>query len=258
MAVPLHFERWGNGLPAYIFLHGFLGNLDNWRTIARSLALPGRYYLIDARNHGRSPHTATHRYPDMAEDLIYLLDQEALPSAHVLGHSMGGKTAMYAALHFPERIASLIVVDIAPRAYAGGHEALLAALAQVNLQVQRREEIEAQLAHTIADPGIRQFLLKNLARQADGTFYWRINLPVLIRTYPFVGEAITGPAYKGPALFLRGERSTYIRAEDEAVIRSLFPRAELRVIPNAGHWVHVDNPAAVLSEIQRFWGALSK
>lgn len=258
MAVPLHFERWGEGLPAYIFLHGFLGNLDNWRTIARALSLPGRYYLVDARNHGRSPHTATHRYPDMAEDLIHLLDQEALSSAHILGHSMGGKTAMYAALHFPARVESLIVVDIAPRAYAGGHEALLTALAQANLQVHRREEVEAQLAQTITDPGIRQFLLKNLARQTDGTFYWRINLPVLIREYPFIGVAITGPAYEGPALFLRGERSAYIRSEDEATIRHLFPRAELRMIPNAGHWVHVDNPAAVLSEIQRFWGAISK
>ncbi len=254
----LFYEKLGSGEPAYFFLHGFLGSLDNWRTIAKSLALPGTFFLVDARNHGRSPHYPSHTYPDMAQDVLAVLAAEGLDRAHVLGHSMGGKTAMYLALHFPERVASLVVVDIAPRAYPGGHEAILQALLHVRLdEATRREEVEAQLARTLPDPAIRQFLLKSLARDEAGRFFWRWNLPVLQRDYPHIGAPIEGPPYPGPALFLRGERSPYIRLQDEAEIRRLFPAARIQTIPQAGHWVHVDNPSAVVQAIQRFWGKLT-
>lgn len=249
----LYFEKWGEGAPAYFFLHGFLGSGDNWRSIAKSLNLPGATYLIDMRNHGRSPHAPSHRYPDMAQDLIELMNEEALENAHMLGHSMGGKAAMYMALHFPKRVRSLVVVDIAPRAYSGGHETILEALSQANLQVSRREEVEKQLVDKIPEEGVRLFLLKNLARDADGRFYWRLNLPVLSAEYRHVVAEISGQPYLGPALFLRGERSRYISREDEREIYRLFPHARIETVPMAGHWVHVDNPKALLSLLERFW-----
>lgn len=253
-SVKLHFERFGEGSPAYVFLHGFLGSGDNWRTPARALDLPGTYYLVDIRNHGRSPHAPTHRYPDIAADLIALMEAEHLPTAHFLGHSMGGKAAMYLALHHPQRVSSLVVVDIAPRSYAGGHEGILQALAQIDLNYTRREDIERQLGDSIPDPGIRLFLLKNLARDAKGRFFWRLNLPVLQREYSYVIAAIDGPPYTGPALFLRGELSAYIQDADVVAIQRLFPNARFETIPRAGHWVHVDNPEAVIEALRRFWG----
>lgn len=254
--VKLHFERLGAGEPVYMFLHGFLGSGDNWRTIAKNLHLTGTAYLIDARNHGRSPHAPTHRYPDLAADLIELLDSEGINAAHFLGHSMGGKAVMYLALHYPQRTRSLVVVDIAPKAYPGGHEEILEILMQVNLNFPRREDIERQIAERISDPGIRLFLMKNLARDEEGRFYWRLNLPVLVREYPYVVSAIDGTPYEGPTLFLRGERSGYILPTDEREIRRLFPKAQIQTIPSAGHWVHVDNPEAVLQALSRFWATI--
>lgn len=251
--VRLHFERFGDGEPAYVFLHGFLGSGDNWRTPARALHLPGTFYLVDIRNHGRSPHASTHRYPDIASDLIGLLETEGLPAAHFLGHSMGGKAAMYLALHYPGQVSSLVVVDIAPRSYSGGHEAILDALAHIDLNRSRREEIEQQLSDSISEAGIRQFLLKNLARDAEGRFFWRLNLPVLRQEYEHVLAAVEGMPYMGPALFLRGELSGYIQDTDAAEIQRLFPHARIETIPRAGHWVHVDNPEAVIEALRRFW-----
>ncbi|MCX8112135.1 MAG: alpha/beta fold hydrolase [Bacteroidia bacterium] len=252
----LHFEKFGRGKPAYVFLHGFLGSGDNWRSVAKSLSLPGTYYLVDARNHGRSPHATTHRYSDLAGDLAEMLEAENWPAAHFLGHSMGGKAAMYLALHFPARVSSLVVVDIAPRAYVGGHEPLLEALHKVDLNVLRREEVEKQLAEYIADSGVRLFLLKGLARDEKGRFIWRFNLPVLQSEYVHVIAAVEGAPYRGPTLFVRGERSTYILAEDKPDIFRLFPKARIETVPQAGHWVHVDNPAYLISLLHEFWGSL--
>lgn len=250
----LYREKLGSGEPAYAFLHGFLGSLDNWRTVATSLPIPGTRFLVDARNHGRSPHLPSHTYPDMAQDLLDLLEAEGLDKAHFLGHSMGGKTAMYLALHFPQRVASLVVVDIAPRTYASGHEPILEALARTRLdQATRREEVEAQLATTLHEPLIRQFLLKSLARNPEGRFFWRWNLPVLQREYPSITARVEGPPYPGPALFLQGERSPYLTPQDKEEIRRLFPAAHIETIPGAGHWVHVDNPSAVIKALKRFW-----
>lgn len=251
----LHFETIGEGKPAYVFLHGLLGSLDNWRTTAKQLDLPGRFYLVDARNHGRSPHAPEHTYPAMARDVIELLNSEGVAAAHLLGHSMGGKTAMQVAFTAPQRVASLVVIDIAPRAYEGGHEAILQALASADLRVSRREAVEAQLAHSIPDEGIRQFLLKSLARTPEGHFVWRFNLPVLIDSYKAILAAVSGPPYPGPTLFLRGENSPYLRPEDAELIQRLFPHAQIHPIPRAGHWVQVDNPAAVREALRAFWGA---
>ncbi|MCS7296889.1 MAG: alpha/beta fold hydrolase [Bacteroidia bacterium] len=249
----LYFERLGEGPPAYFFLHGFLGSGDNWRSIARGLEIGGTFYLIDARNHGRSPHASTHRYPDMAQDLLELMESEALSQAHLLGHSMGGKTAMYVALHFPQQVSSLVVVDIAPRSYARGHDDLLEALSAVNLNVSRREEVEQQLAGRISDTAVRLFILKNLVRNEKGQFQWRINLSVLRQEYEYVLAEVEGPPYEGPVLFIKGEYSLYIRPSDEEHIYRLFPKAIVETIPKAGHWVHAENPMALLAVLRRFW-----
>ncbi|MCS7162742.1 MAG: alpha/beta fold hydrolase [Bacteroidia bacterium] len=249
----LYFERLGGGEPIYVFLHGLFGNADNWRSVVKQLDLAGTFYLVDARNHGRSPHTSSHTYAEQAQDVLELLGSEGHSSAHLLGHSMGGKTAMYLALNFPEFVRSLVVGDIAPRAYSGGHEAVWQALRQADLSVKRREEVEAQLAPFIPDKGVRQFLLKNLARDAQGRFYWRINLEGLYAAYPAILAAVSGRPYMGPALFLRGEHSDYLRPEDELEIKALFPRAAIEVVPQAGHWIHVDSPTYVVQALRRFW-----
>ncbi|MCS6896251.1 MAG: alpha/beta fold hydrolase [Bacteroidia bacterium] len=252
----LHYERLGAGTPTFIFLHGFLGSGDNWRSVAKNMQLPGTAYLIDLRNHGRSPHASTHRYADIAQDLLEFMDAEALRSTHILGHSMGGKAAMYMAFNFPERIRSIVVVDIAPRAYLGGHEAILEVLMQTSLHVPRREDVEKQLAEKIPDPSIRLFLLKNLARDPQGNFYWRLNLPTLHAEYPHILAQIEGKPYEGPVLFIRGENSAYISPADEQDIRRLFPHARIETIPGAGHWVHVDNPVVLLRVLREFWEGL--
>jgi len=251
----LHYEAWGEG-PAFLFLHGFLGSGDNWRTIARSLGLPARYYLIDLRNHGRSPHAPEHTYPAMMADIVALLDSEGLPEAVILGHSMGGRVGMLTAMHHPTRVRGLIVVDISPAAHPPAHLPLLEALRQVNLHVARREDVDAQLAQAIPEPGIRQFLLKSLVRDEQGHFHWRWNLPVLTRDYPKMTGPIEGPPYPGPALFLQGERSPFLTQAHLPLIQRLFPKARLQTIPGAGHWIHVDNPTAVRDAIIAFWNDL--
>lgn len=251
----LHYEAWGEGRP-FLFLHGFLGSGDNWRTIARSLDLPARYYLIDLRNHGRSPHADEHTYTAMMGDIIELLDSEGLDRAVLLGHSMGGRVGMLLAMHYPERVQGLIVGDISPAAHAPAHLPILEALSSVSLEVERREEVEAQLARRIPEAPIRQFLLKSLARDEQGHFYWRWNLPVLVRDYPKMTAPIEGPPYHGPVLFLRGESSTFLTEAHIPLIQRLFPKARIVTIPHAGHWINVDNPEAVKQAIREFWLSL--
>ena len=251
----LHYEAWGEGRP-FLFLHGFLGSGDNWRTIARSLDLPARYYLIDLRNHGRSPHADEHSYPVMVEDIIELIESEGFEQVIILGHSMGGRAGMLLAMHYPERVRGLIVGDISPAAHKPVHLPILEALSSISLQVERREEVEAQLARYIPEAPIRQFLLKSLARDEEGRFYWRWNLPVLIRDYSKLTTSIEGPPYYGPVLFLRGELSTFLTEAHLPLIRQTFPQARIVTIPHAGHWIHVDNPEAVKQAIREFWLSL--
>ncbi len=251
----LYYEAWGEGTP-FLFLHGFLGSGDNWRTIARSLDLPARYYLIDLRNHGRSPHADEHTYPAMVGDIIELLDSEGLDRVVILGHSMGGRVGMLLSMHYPERVRGLIVGDISPAAHKPVHLPLLEALSSVRLEVERREEVDAQLARWIPEAPIRQFLLKSLARDEQGRFYWRWNLPVLIRDYPKMTAPIEGPPYQGPVLFLRGELSTFLMEAHFPLIQQLFPKARILTIPHAGHWINVDNPEAVKQAIREFWPGL--
>ena len=260
--VQLHFKSIGAGEPLVI-LHGLFGTLDNWQTVGRAFAKTRRVLLVDQRNHGKSPHRDTHDYPGLAADLAAWLDAEGLECVDVLGHSMGGKTAMQFALDYPDRVRRLVVVDMTPRAYPGGHEAILAAMASVPVvggtavpaagaADLTRADIEALLARTIPEAGVRLFLMKNLRRERAGGYAWKLNLDALTRDYPRVLEPVSGEPWAGPALFVRGERSGYVRDEDLPGIEALFPGARLVTIAGAGHWVHAEAPDALYEAVEGF------
>lgn len=248
----LNFQVQGDGFPL-IILHGFLGSLDNWRSVSKRLSVSYKVYNVDLRNHGQSPHDEIMSYPIMGDDLREFLDEHQIFEADMLGHSMGGKVAMQFALEHPARVAKLIVVDIAPKDYPPSQRSLLQALRDVNLQTFRSfGEIDAALAPAVRSPVLRQFLLKNLARDA-GTFRWKISLDALIKNYDELTKniAVREPFNK-PTLFIRGGQSKYIQDEDLTIIKQLFPQAEISTIPNAGHWVHSDAPSEFLQIVNGF------
>jgi pimeloyl-ACP methyl ester carboxylesterase len=248
----LNFKKVGEGKPLVI-LHGLFGSADNWFSIARELEKNYTLYLVDQRNHGDSPHSSVWDYDVMVEDLKELLDQEGLGKVYLMGHSMGGKTAMNFAVTYPERVQKLIVADIAPRYYPVHHQVILEGLNTLQLQhISSRKEADDELAKTIKDPSIRQFLLKSLGRDSAG-FSWKINLPVITQNIENVGVALEeGQIFKGPTLFLAGANSDYIRQKDIPGILEFFPDYELEFIANAGHWLHAEQPLAVVEAIRRF------
>ncbi len=249
----LNFKTFGHGDPI-IILHGLFGTLDNWQTIARHLANHHSVYIVDQRNHGRSPHMAEMDYPAMAEDLKHFLERHWIYKTHIIGHSMGGKTAMQFALDFPDMVDKLVVVDIAPKTYPGGHEAIFEALFAVKPdEIQDRSQAENILAGRIPDNGVVQFLLKNLSRSKHGGYEWKMNLPVILKDYPKILAGINSDEkFEKPVLFIRGAKSNYIQDEDWPGILRLFPDARLQTIENAGHWVHADAPDALLKSVEHF------
>ncbi len=248
----LNYKIVGTGKPLVI-LHGLFGSADNWLSIARELDKEFTMYLVDQRNHGDSPHDDEWNYEVMVEDLKELLDEEGLDKAYLMGHSMGGKTVMNFALKYPERVEKLIVADIAPRYYPVHHESILEGLNSLDLKtISSRKEADDALANYISEPGIRQFLLKSLGRDADG-FVWKINLPVITKNIENVGEALPeGESFEGPTLFLAGANSNYVQQKDLPEILEFFPNYELEFVQNAGHWLHAEQPHAVVEEIRKF------
>jgi len=250
----LNFKKSGTG-PPLVILHGLFGSLDNWFSIAKELGDHYSVYLVDQRNHGDSPHSNEWNYGVMVEDLRELLDAEGLDSVFLMGHSMGGKTVMNFAVTYPERVRKLIVGDIAPRYYPIHHQVILEGLNALNLsQLQSRKEADDLLAPYIPELGIRQFLLKSLGRDANG-FVWKVNLPVITEQIEEVGKALDeGTFFEGPTLFLGGATSSYIQQQDLPDIKTHFPNAEWISIPNAGHWLHAEQPQAVVAEMRKFLG----
>lgn len=253
----LHYRTLGEhtsaNQPSVIILHGVFGTSDNWQTFGKALAEDYRVFLVDLRNHGQSPHSDQFNYSVMADDLEEFVKQHALERPVVLGHSMGGKVAMFFAVRYPPLLRKLVVVDIAPKAYPVHHQQVLAGLGAVAINtIQSRKEAEEQMKPHVAEPGVRQFLLKNLQRTDNG-FAWKLNLPVIHDRIEAVGEAVPQEAtFDQPSLFIRGANSDYIDNEDQALIERIFPAAQLVTIEGAGHWIHAERPEALLEEVTSF------
>jgi esterase len=252
--VELNYKSHGQGEPV-IVLHGLFGMLDNWQTVGKKLAEHHTVYLLDQRNHGRSPQHERMTYADMAEDLHHFMESHWMFKAHIIGHSMGGKTAMQFARQYPDMVDKLVVVDIAPKAYRGGHERIFKALQELDLsQLERRSDADKALADHIDELSIRQFLLKNLSRRKEGGYRWKMNLEALWNHYEdILAEPSDGKVFQGDALFIRGGRSRYIRDEDWPLIQQQFPNARLATVEEAGHWVHAAAPDELLRLVTDFF-----
>ena len=240
----LHSRIIGAGEPLVI-LHGFLGMSDNWKTLGNQYAENGfQVHLVDQRNHGKSFHDEAFNYDILANDLKEYIDYHQLEPIILLGHSMGGKTAMQFACDFPRLTKKLIVADIAPKFYPPHHQDIINGLQSLNFDnIRSRGEADTELSKHLSQVGIRQFLLKNLYWKEKGQLAFRFNLPVLSTKMEEIGENISSAAtYNGPTLFLKGDKSEYVIAPDIPEIKKHFPKALLGTIDNAGHWLHAENP----------------
>ncbi len=255
MALELFRREYGDGgAPPLLLLHGLFGSSANWHGIARRLATSRRVLVPDLRGHGRSPRVERVSYPDMARDLNALLDAEGIDQAAIVGHSMGGKAAMWLALTRPERVSALAVADIAPVAHAHRFDGIVDALSALDIaSLSDRAQADAQLAQQLPDTALRGYLLQSLVREAEG-WRWRLDLPALADSMGDIAgfPDPAGRQYPGPALFIYGTGSSYVTGEDLPAIRSLFPLARLRAVPNAGHWVYADQPDAFARALEGF------
>lgn len=252
----MHSNIIGKGEPL-IILHGFLGMGDNWKTLAKQFAEQGyEVHLVDQRNHGRSFQSDKFSYELMANDLKAYCEEKDLSTVYLIGHSMGGKTAMLFATMYPELVSKLIIADIAPKFYPQHHHTILeglSALSHNKEALKGRKEADAFLSHYIKEQGVRLFLLKNLYWVEKGLLGLRVNLPVLIDQIERIGEALPPNHYfKKPTLFIRGGASNYILDEDENENFSAFAKAKLVTIPKVGHWLHAENPAQFYTEVITF------
>ena len=254
----LFFRKEGSG-PPIIIIHGLYGSSDNWLNIGKRLNSKFTVYMIDLRNHGRSPFSDVHTFNDMKADINEFFYRHSIQKATILGHSMGGKAAMWFAGDYPEKIEKLIIADIAPRDYMELqhesqfylHQNILLAMMEVDFsRIKSRNEIEDFMSEKIDDKRIGQFLLKNVIMDKQLKQYkWRLNVSVL---YNYLDEIVSGvnfrwledriPITTYPVVFLRGTLSNYIQAKDEILIRQIYPDAKIIDIPNAGHWLHAEQP----------------
>lgn len=240
----LHSQVLGEGTP-FIILHGFLGMGDNWKTLGNRFSELGyQIHLVDQRNHGRSFHNENFSYAIMAQDLDKYINHHNLKNVILLGHSMGGKTAMEFATTFKDEVSKLIVADIAPKQYPSHHQDILKALQSLNFsEIKSRGAADKVLSEYIKEVGTRQFLLKNLYWIEKGKLGLRINLKVLSKKIDEIGKALAlNKVYNGETLFVKGDRSGYIEDMDEILIHKHFPNSKIITVSNAGHWLHAENP----------------
>lgn len=262
----LFFRKYGQGTPL-IILHGLYGASDNWVSIAKALEKDFELYLPDLRNHGRSPHSLEHSYHTMVSDLLEFMDTQQIEKTVLLGHSMGGKTAMFFAAKYPERISHLIVADIAPKSYVEMHDSnqrsikhsdILDAMLDIDLEgVTERSEVDEQLAETVKITNVRRFLLKNLHRNNDNTLSWSLNLRALRSNLYEILDGMKGfenltPIVGFPVLFIRGGLSDYISDEDYQTIHDTFTYADIVTIANASHWLHAEKSQKFTQIVHRF------
>jgi esterase len=254
----LFFRKYGNGPPLFI-LHGLYGSSDNWVTVAKNLSEKYTVYLPDQRNHGQSPHSDDHNYELMSEDLNELITELKIKRLFLVGHSMGGKVAVNFALKWPEKINSLVIIDVSPFRYPypsnkffDEHKHILESVLSVDIsQISSRGQAEAALVKKIESEKTRSFILKNLQRTGDKTFAWKMNVKSL---YENLGKIVDGlprptietePITGFPVTFIKGEYSDYLSDDEFIAIKKLFPAAEMITVKNAGHWVHAERPDAI-------------
>lgn len=234
----------GSGKPLLI-LHGFLGMSDNWKTLGVQFASEGfQVHLLDLRNHGRSFHSEEFSYELMVQDVFDYCQSNNLDRIDIIGHSMGGKTAMLFATSYPEMVDKLIIADIGPKFYPQHHQDILAGLNAVDFSLKpSRSEVEEIMKNYIPDFGTRQFLMKSLYWQEQGQLAFRFNLKVFNTEISQIGKALVEEAlFLKPTLFIRGGNSNYILDSDFENIKKHFPNSIFKTIPNVGHWLHAENP----------------
>jgi len=246
-------RKMGEGKPLVI-LHGLFGMSDNWMTLAKQFASKGfAVFMPDARNHGQSPWSEEFNYIVMAQDVLELLDIEGLQKATLIGHSMGGKTSMFFACKNSSRVEKLIVADMSPRKYPVGNLEVIAAMRAVDLSnITSRKEAEVSLKNSLKDEVTVQFLLKSLYWK-DEKLAWRFNLDAIEKNIERMSDPLPSDYnFSSPTLFLRGDRSSYISNEDAPLIKQHFPNSMIEIIPNAGHWIHAENPQGFMNALLNF------
>lgn len=264
----LFYRKFGQG-PVMIILHGLYGSSDNWVSIGKILSEHFEVFLIDLRNHGNSMHSKEHNYQLLKNDLYDFMVSNQIEKAVIMGHSMGGKAAMFFAADHPGKVQSLIIIDISPRSYKSlensesqiaDHMNIISSMSAVDFAIiKSREDVDKSLSKTIKSIRIRRFLLKNVHRKKDGSFEWKLNLQALHEHFPDIldgldsnkflnGNGITG----FPVLFIRGEKSDYIMQEDLQIIKTIFPAADLVSIPGAGHWLHAEQPDLLIKTVNYY------
>jgi len=253
MALTLAFDSAGSG-PPLLVLHGLFGSSSNWRGVARQLAETHTVYSVDLRNHGASPWADSMDYLEMADDVRQLIERLGLERPTVMGHSMGGKTAMALALRHPAQVGRLIVVDIAPLSYADTLTPFAEAMRSADvLAAASRTEVQRRLQHSVPDRGVVPFLMQNLVTRNDH-FDWRLNLLGISTAMPQLcafSSALLGSRFAGPVTVIAGKDSDYVAQHDGASFRPMFTDVGVEVIEGAGHWVHADQPAAFLASVRQ-------
>lgn len=250
----LNYKVFGEGEPL-IILHGLFGTLDNWQSIAKTLSETYMVFIVDLRNHGRSPHSPDFSYEIMAEDVHTFMTDNWIHQAYIMGHSMGGKVAMQLATHHEDMVQKLLVVDIAPKTYQPSHETIFKALFSLDLEhLESRRDADAHLATYLDSFAVRQFLIKNLhLDRTTGQYRWKMNLPVIYENYhDILQKTNLFAAYEGPTLFIKGANSDYIQEKELSDYQQFFPQAALTTIPDAGHWIHAEQPKAFINVVQYF------
>jgi len=253
MSPNLHYQALGDASQAVVLLHGLFGVATNLGPLARELAREYRVLMPDLRNHGRSFHVPSMDYVSMAADVARLMDGLDIASAVLVGHSMGGKVAMQLALDQPRRVRAVVVGDIAPVDYTPHHHSVFAALREAaDDPLADRRATQRILERHIDEPGVVGLMLMNRV-QLEGLWRWRFNLDAIERNYAAILAAPQSPTpYAGPVLFIKGELSQYISSECAAPTAELFPRARLKIIAGAGHWLHAEKPMIFLRLVRSF------
>lgn len=262
----LNYRKLGSGHPL-IILHGLYGSGDNWLTIGKSLSGICEVYLVDQRNHGDSPHGENHNYDVMTSDLREFLDDHNISSAIIMGHSMGGKVAMKFAMEFPGLVSKLIIVDVSPASYLDGetrahlklHTKIINAMTGLDTGfIKGLSDADKILSRDLPDERLRKFLMKNLGKNDNGNYYWKINLPVLKKNLENISDGLDETQMREseirnfPVLFIAGEDSDYVREDDKTLIKDIFPLANIVSLKNAGHWLHAEHPEMFTKIVRRF------